>query len=143
MFSISTLTDLVEGRWTGPTPGRGPEVVAHDTRHPLREGLFVAIAGAHQDGHDLLEQAQAAGATMAMVTRPMDHPLPQLVVEDALVAIARLAAAWRHRLTSTRVIAITGTAGKTSTKDLLHHVLGSRLRDRPAPLPGTTPSAAP
>ncbi len=94
--------------------------VGQDTRRPIRGSLFVAIPGAHVDGHDRLADALAAGAVAALVERPVpDAHLPQLVVGSARAALAEAAAWWyddpSHQLAT---IGITGTDGKTTTASL-------------------------
>ncbi len=91
--------------------------VATDSRS-LRPGeLFVALNGPRFDGHDYLAAAAAAGAAAALVQRA-DPGLPCLVVADPLTALGQLAAAWRARF-QIPVLAVTGSTGKTSVKELL------------------------
>lgn len=95
-----------------------------DTRQ-LRAGqIFVAIATDKRDGHDFLPAAQAAGASAAVVARPNPSLLlPQLVVGDPLRAFQTIAR--EHRRTfAGPVVGISGSAGKTSTKNLLALLLG-------------------
>ncbi len=84
-------------------------------------GLFVAIAGERVDGHDYAEAAVAAGAGAVLGSRPVG--VPAVVVDDARQALALLAHHVVGRLVDTRVVALTGSQGKTSTKDLVAHVL--------------------
>ena len=103
--------------------------IATDTR-TLRPGaLFVALRGERFDGHDHLETAARAGAAAAVVRRgtPAVAGLPLIEVEDTLRAYGDLAQARRRRI-SGPVIAITGTNGKTSTKEMLAAVLRTRYR---------------
>jgi UDP-N-acetylmuramoyl-tripeptide--D-alanyl-D-alanine ligase len=99
------------------------ERVLTDSRD-LRPGdLFVALRGERADGHDFLPQAMQQGATAALVTTPRsDIVLPQLRVTDALHALGQLAAALR-RERRTRVLALTGSNGKTTVKGLLASIL--------------------
>lgn len=94
--------------------------VEFDTRKVTPGGLFVAFAGERVDGHDLVGDALAAGAVACMVTRPVAGP--SLLVDDALAALAALAAAVVRRLPAT-VVGVTGSSGKTSTKDLIAQLL--------------------
>jgi UDP-N-acetylmuramoyl-tripeptide--D-alanyl-D-alanine ligase len=93
---------------------------ASDSREVGPGGMFVAVAGARVDGHDFVDQAVTTGATCVLATRPVG--VPAVVVPDVTAALGRLA---QHVLTRTgaQVIALTGSAGKTSTKDLLAQVL--------------------
>ncbi|CAN5402997.1 UDP-N-acetylmuramoyl-tripeptide--D-alanyl-D-alanine ligase [soil metagenome] len=88
-----------------------------DNRSPVERGLFVAIVGERVDGH-----VYADGAHAVLGSRPT--AAPTVVVPDPTVALGRLSRAVVDRLDAT-VLALTGSQGKTSTKDLLAHVLGS------------------
>ena len=127
------MAEITNGRWLGVPPVRAPSRIGHDTRESLQDGLYVAIRGLTHDGHDFLEAAVESGAVMALVDREVEATIPCLVVSDTLAALAALAAHWRDQLVGTRVFAITGTAGKTTTKDLLHHVLGTVQRGSASP----------
>src|SRR5690606_40701188 len=80
--------------------------------------LFVAIAGENVDGHDHVAAAAAAGAAAALVSRPVEVALPQVVVGDTVEALASLASALQAQRTGQVVVAITGSNGKTSVKEL-------------------------
>ena len=101
--------------------------VLTDTRAVVPGGLFVALAGARFDGPDYLGAAAAAGATGAVVREGVAVPteLEAFAVPDTLRALGLLARERRRELTGP-VIAITGTNGKTSTKEMLAAVLGTR-----------------
>jgi UDP-N-acetylmuramoyl-tripeptide--D-alanyl-D-alanine ligase len=88
--------------------------------------LFVAVAGERVDGHDFLGAAAKAGAVAAIGTRP-DDALPTVVVDDPVAALGRLAAGVHARLADAGLVTlgITGSSGKTSTKDLLGQVLAA------------------
>ncbi len=103
--------------------------VSTDTRTLKREALFVALTGEHFDGHDFLEAAREAGATGAVVRRGTPHldGTEQFEVDDPLVALGRLARA-RRREVSGPVIAVTGTNGKTATKEMVAKALGTRWK---------------
>ncbi|MFP4495064.1 MAG: Mur ligase domain-containing protein, partial [Halochromatium sp.] len=96
--------------------------VTTDSRGDCQERLFIALRGERFDGHDYVVEAAANGAVAALVERPVDSPLPQLVVADSRRALGQLAAAWRDRIAS-RVIAITGSNGKTTVKEMLAAIL--------------------
>jgi UDP-N-acetylmuramoyl-tripeptide--D-alanyl-D-alanine ligase len=116
-------------QWTG---GRlhGADVlidaVATDTRtldaSDGRAALYVALKGERFDGHDHVANAAEAGARALLVARELDSVLPQVVVADTERALAAFAAALQ-RTRSTRVVAITGSNGKTSVKSLLLAIL--------------------
>jgi len=121
-FAATDLAAWAEGRWTA-APGAAVTGFGTDTR-ALRAGdVFVAVRTARRDGHEFLGAARAQGAACALVERPVADDLPQLVVDDPLVALRRVAARWRARFPG-RVIGVTGSVGKTSTKELLAALLG-------------------
>ncbi|MEU8042426.1 UDP-N-acetylmuramoyl-tripeptide--D-alanyl-D-alanine ligase [Streptosporangium sp. NPDC049078] len=99
-------------------PVTAPSAV--DSREVVPGGLFVATAGARVDGHDHAAGAVAAGAVAVLASRPVG--VPALVVEDVQLAIGLLARHLLERISPT-VIGITGSVGKTTTKDLLAQVL--------------------
>jgi UDP-N-acetylmuramoyl-tripeptide--D-alanyl-D-alanine ligase len=96
--------------------------VEFDSRAVTPGGLFVAFAGERVDGHDYAAAAVAAGAVAVLGSRPVPG-LPMLVCADALTALGKLARAVRDRLPELTVIGITGSSGKTTTKDLLAQLL--------------------
>ena len=93
-----------------------------DTRTLTAGDLFIALKGETGDGTAFLEDAFKKGAAAALVPHKTETSLPLLVVEDTLKALGDLAIAARERCTATR-IAVTGSVGKTSTKDMLKWVL--------------------
>jgi UDP-N-acetylmuramoyl-tripeptide--D-alanyl-D-alanine ligase len=97
----------------------GPAFV--DSRVAERGGLFVAVVGERVDGHDFTEAAFEAGAAAVLATR--DTGRPGVLVADPVGALATLARHVLRQLSGVRVVALTGSQGKTSTKDLLAHVL--------------------
>jgi UDP-N-acetylmuramoyl-tripeptide--D-alanyl-D-alanine ligase len=97
----------------------GPVVI--DSRLAEPGSLFVAIKGEHTDGHEHAPAAVRSGATAVLAARPLG--VPTVVVDDPVAALARLARAVLDRLDEVTVVAVTGSSGKTSTKDLLTAVL--------------------
>jgi len=96
-----------------------------DTRTIKAGAVFLALAGERYDGHDYLAAAHAAGARAAIVARRVDHTdMAQIVLGDTRTALARLAAAWRaqHALA---LIAVTGSNGKTTTKEMIAAILAA------------------
>ena len=94
-----------------------------DSRLVRPGSLFVALAGERSDGHDHAAAAVAAGAVAALVARPLDG-VPCLVVPDPLAALQSLASGAYARPPEPLTVGVTGSSGKTSTKDLLAQVLG-------------------
>ena len=94
-----------------------------DSRKVGKNDLFVALAGERVDGHDYIAQARQAGASAALVTHYVDDQLPQLVVKDIKEAFAKLAHYYRT-LSGAVVVAITGSNGKTTVKEMVAKILG-------------------
>lgn len=96
---------------------------AADSRHVREGGLFVAVEGARVDGHEFGPAAVSAGAVAVLAARPLG--VPCVVVDDPVAALGRLARAVHDRLVAGGLVSIglTGSSGKTSTKDLLAQVL--------------------
>lgn len=98
-----------------------------DSRTPIHNGIFVALFGERVDGHDYLDSVQASGAALAIVainsTRPIPEGLPVLRVYEPLSALAQIAHWVRVNVLGARVIGVTGSSGKTSTKDLIAGIL--------------------
>lgn len=99
--------------------------VSIDTRALKPGDLYIAIKGDAHDGHAFVAEAFEKGAVAAIVERlVVGSQFPQIVVADTLKALTRLGAFARQRSSAT-IIAVTGSVGKTSTKELLRHVLGA------------------
>lgn len=98
------------------------EGVSTDTRTLEPGNLFVAIVGENFDGHDFIEQAKEKGAAAAIVSRMIKTQLPLLTVRDTGVALGKLAQAWRAEF-SACVIGLTGSHGKTTTKEMIAAIL--------------------
>ena len=104
--------------------------ISTDTRKLLPGSLFIALRGEKYDARQFLEQAIVAGAAGFIVDRPVELPgnnLPVLEVADTLLGLQNLAA-WNRAQCNAPLVGVTGSAGKTSTKDVLASVLGARLR---------------
>ncbi len=129
-----TLAEVAEATGARLASGADPTSmvtgsVVIDSRQVETGDLFVALPGERVDGHDYAPHAVAAGAVAAVVGRTV--PVPCLLVEDPQQALARLARAVVDRVAPT-VVAVTGSSGKTTTKDLLASLL-SRLGPVVAP----------
>lgn len=122
-FAPQSLAAWTGGRWT-TMPVSSLSGFNQDTRTLAAGQVFVALKTEQRDGHDFLAAAAAKGAAAALVAREIAGvALPQLVVADPLRAFQAVAAAHRRTFAG-RVIGITGSAGKTSTKDLVALLLG-------------------
>ncbi|MFY9996537.1 MAG: UDP-N-acetylmuramoyl-tripeptide--D-alanyl-D-alanine ligase [Leclercia sp.] len=98
------------------------DAVTSDTRKITPGCLFVALKGERFDAHDFAEQAKAAGAGALLVSRKLDIDLPQVVVKDTRLAFGELAA-WVRQQVPTRIVALTGSSGKTSVKEMTAAIL--------------------
>ena len=124
-----TLTEIAAATGGRVAPHHADVVVSAaavvDSRAAEVGGLFVAVRGERVDGHDFAGDAEAHGAAAALTTRPVAE-LPCIVVADVVDALGRLACRMLGRLRqdgAPLVIGVTGSSGKTSTKDLLAQVL--------------------
>ncbi len=99
--------------------------VISDTRQLRRGDLFVALVGTRFDGHDFLRRAASLGAAGALVSRQVESELPQLLVDDTLDGLQHYASAWRGDF-ETPLIGVTGSNGKTTTKQLLAAIVAAR-----------------
>lgn len=121
-WTARELADITRGKLHAD-PGLVATGVSTDTRD-LRPGdAFVAIVGERFDGAEFATAAMHAGATLVIAEREV--PVPCIVVHDAQHALGRIARAHLDTLPNTKVIAITGSSGKTSTKDLVAQVLAA------------------
>jgi UDP-N-acetylmuramoyl-tripeptide--D-alanyl-D-alanine ligase len=117
------LSDLA-----GPLSGRiaGPDAAftgcGTDSRTLGAGELFLALSGPHHDGHEFVAEARKRGAAAAVVERPIATFLPLLVVPDTLGALGSLAALWRARF-PIPLVAVTGSNGKTTVKEMLLSIL--------------------
>jgi UDP-N-acetylmuramoyl-tripeptide--D-alanyl-D-alanine ligase len=144
-LSVADVIEAVSGQRPAATetPLAG---AAHDSREIEPGMLFVALKGEHVDGHDYVAGAFGRGALATLVQRelpgavldlrggrkpPADfapqYPL-NILVDDSLVALQQTARFWRRKLPGLRVVGITGSVGKTTTKELTAEVLGQRYR---------------
>jgi UDP-N-acetylmuramoyl-tripeptide--D-alanyl-D-alanine ligase len=144
-----TLADIFEAL-TGSRPDNANLVIteaAVDSRQVIPGGMFIALPGEHADGHAYVGDAFRRSASLALVQRDLSALFPTidlrnsllpdpleiptqpfcLHVEDSLVALQKIAAFWRRQLTL-RVIAVTGSVGKSTTKELIGEVLSRRYR---------------
>lgn len=121
-MSLTEIARVVGGRAVqGDVLVRAPASI--DSRQISAGGLFVAIAGANVDGHDFVQAAFENKSAAALVSKPVDGP--HVLVDDVVQALGTLAAHVCAKLQSSglKVIGITGSQGKTTTKDLLSAVL--------------------
>jgi UDP-N-acetylmuramoyl-tripeptide--D-alanyl-D-alanine ligase len=130
MTALWTSADALQATG-GQAIGRpwGASGVSIDSRSVEAGDLFIALAGPHHDGHDHVAAALAQGAAAALVDTLPDGLAPDaplLLVEDTLEGLRRLGAAARAR-TSAKVVGVTGSVGKTGTKEMLKLALGEAV----------------
>lgn len=101
--------------------------ITQDSIAAVPGSLFVALKGRRVDGHSYLEDAKSRGAIAAVVERYVPVDLPQLLVPSTVLALGDLASLWRGHC-NLPVVAVTGSVGKTSTKELTAHVCSNHLR---------------
>ena len=122
-ITLSEIAAALSSSLVGGDPDAVIDTVVVDSRLASAGALFLAVVGETHDGHDYVEQALAAGATAALVSRPV--PGPHILVEDTVAAagvLARHLIDGQHHL---QVVALTGSSGKTSTKDMLRVMLSA------------------
>lgn len=131
-LTIAQVAVAVRGDIAGVSPDAVADSVIDsvvvDSRAVLPGTMFVAIAGERVDGHDYARQAVSAGAAVVLASRALadaDGPLPCIVVDDPVLALGRLAQWYRRELLTCTVVGVTGSSGKTTTKDLIASVLSA------------------
>jgi len=125
--SFQQIAEMVGGKLHGPGVGQVTSVVS-DSRSIRPGELFVALRGDHFDGHTFLRTVRDAGALGALVTDVDDRlsGFTQVEVPDTLAGLQRLAQAYRAEL-GLKAIGVTGSSGKTSTKEMIAAVLGEKF----------------
>jgi UDP-N-acetylmuramoyl-tripeptide--D-alanyl-D-alanine ligase len=120
MMTVSQAARALDARYSGADARF--TAVCSDSRAVKRGDLFVALKGERFDAHAFLAQAAAAGAAALLVERASDVDLPQIVVGDTTRALGRLGNYWRRQF-SIPLVAVTGSNGKTSVKEMLASIL--------------------
>jgi len=119
-WRASELAQVITGQLTGGDADFTS--ISTDTRTLQKDALFVALSGPNFDGHDFVATAAAQGAVAALVARALPVAIPQVIVPDTLASLSRFAHQWRKRFTLP-VIGVTGSNGKTTTKELIGSIL--------------------
>ncbi|UTW14100.1 UDP-N-acetylmuramoyl-tripeptide--D-alanyl-D-alanine ligase [Marinobacterium rhizophilum] len=122
-FSLGELVQVLDARLEG-ADGTGVRVgrVSTDTRRIQPGDLFVALRGENFDAHDFVDQARSQGAIAAVVERLLPLDLPQLVVADSRLALGAIAQ-YNRTFFAGSLIAVTGSSGKTTVKEMLATIL--------------------
>ncbi len=106
--------------------------VSIDSRNVSDDCLFVAVKGERYDGHDFIDKAVSNGAIALLIDKRIlkkinEFDIPVITVNDTIKALGDLAESWRKKL-SAKIIGITGSAGKTSTKEMLAKLLSTKYK---------------
>jgi len=124
-FQLQQAAGIAEGRLNLPaeaSPAAAFTGMTQDSRLLKPGNLYCAMLGERVDGHRFVLEAAGAGAGAALVSRVVDAPIAQIVVDDVVQAMGRLARAWRESM-NVRVAAVTGSNGKTTVKALLASIM--------------------
>jgi len=127
-LALETIARVIDGKLLWGNPGRTVRSISTDTRTLVPGDLFFALTGERFDGHAFISQAAARGAAGVVVRDlpgELPGPLAVIQVADTLKALQRLAGYNRER-SGVRLVGVTGSTGKTSTKDLTAAVLSTR-----------------
>jgi UDP-N-acetylmuramoyl-tripeptide--D-alanyl-D-alanine ligase len=119
-LSASEIADIVKGKLHGEPTAIVSMPAVFDSREAKKGSLFLALVGGNQDGHDFVDAAISNGAVLTFSTRAVSGN--HVVVGDVIEAVSLLAQFVRSQLQNMKVIGITGSQGKTSTKDLLRAI---------------------
>lgn len=122
-WTLDRIADAVGGTLVNADPEMTVDRVVVDSRQSVEGALFVAIRGERVDAHNFADQVVADGAVAVLAEQEV--AVPAIIVDDTVLALGRLAAAYRRSLPNTKVMALTGSSGKTTTKDLLASILES------------------
>jgi UDP-N-acetylmuramyl pentapeptide synthase len=121
--TLAAVAEKLDARLIGDDAGFAS--VSIDTRKLDDGDLFIAVKGDKFDGNDFVVDAHAKGAAGALVSRRAETELPQVKVKDTRVAFGRMARAWRENF-GIPVVAVTGSNGKTTVKELIASILSCR-----------------
>ena len=119
-LSLQCIADAIQGDLHGKSTTIAQ--VSTDTRTLEKDALFVALRGPNFDGHAFGEKAQSLGAKALLVDHLLDINIPQIVVADTRIALGQLGALVRTKC-NPQIVAITGSCGKTTVKEMLASIL--------------------
>ena len=125
-LTIKEITKACNGKFIGDDDTLEVTSYSKDTRTIKKGDCYVAIKGETFDGNDFLDKARDLGASCAIASKVVDN-LPTILVDDTILAIQKLATYVRDK-SNAFVIGITGSAGKTSTKDMIASVLSEKYK---------------
>ncbi len=123
-WSATELAEATQGYWyLDPVPQGEIKRILTDSRHAELGDVFLALKGERFDAHDFVVQVAENGCQIAIVSHPVEANICQLVVEDTRLALGHLGAYRRAQHPQLKVIALTGSSGKTTTKEMLGSIL--------------------
>ncbi|MDO3664231.1 UDP-N-acetylmuramoyl-tripeptide--D-alanyl-D-alanine ligase [Acinetobacter higginsii] len=126
-WTAEQLQQATQGQWhQQKLPQGGIKRILTDSRHAEAGDTFLALKGERFDAHNFVAQVAAQGCQIAIVDHPVDVDIAQLIVKDTRLALGQLGAYRRQHNPQLKVIALTGSSGKTTTKEMLGSIL-SRL----------------
>ncbi|MEG2559766.1 MAG: UDP-N-acetylmuramoyl-tripeptide--D-alanyl-D-alanine ligase, partial [Acinetobacter sp.] len=126
-WTAEQLQQATQGQWHKQNIPQGEiKRILTDSRHAESGDAFLALKGERFDAHNFVAQVATQGCQIAIVERPIDSPIAQLIVKDTRLALGHLGAYRRQQNPQLKVIALTGSSGKTTTKEMLGSIL-SRL----------------
>jgi UDP-N-acetylmuramoyl-tripeptide--D-alanyl-D-alanine ligase len=124
--SLSWVAKQVEGKLiNGDSADIILQGVSTDTRTIAPQDLFIALVGPNFDGHQFVDKAQQLGAIAAIVSKPRETDIAQILVQDTTVALGLLGAAVKAKV-APKTVAITGSSGKTTVKEMVAAILSRR-----------------
>ena len=130
-LTFSELADAVSGSLLNADPHHTISCVSTDSREKIPNGLFFAIPGERFDGHDFLEAARSNGAALLCIEEGAIEKLPQgapaLVVKSTVKAYQAAAGYYKNKFPGLKTIGLTGSSGKTSTKEMLRAIFVQAL----------------
>lgn len=122
-WSTEQLEAATHGQWLHLAQPREFARIITDTRQIQPNDIFLALVGERFDGHDFVAQAITLGASAVIVSHALEVTIPQLVVADTRLALGHLGAYRRQNHPQLTVIALTGSSGKTTVKEMLGSIL--------------------
>lgn len=123
-MTLGEIAAAVKGELRGGDPSKEVRGVSTDSRTLCPGEVFFALKGPRFDGHQFLEEVQQKGGAGAVVEREVEVAMPLIMVSSTLYALGDLAAYWRGRFKG-KVIGVTGSCGKTTTRELIAHLLSA------------------
>lgn len=128
-FTLEQIADACGGKYTGDEKLKTTPVssIERDSRNIKENSLFLAIKGARVDGHDFIKKCYESGAVCALCEKaPENASKPYILVDDTLKAVKKIAKAYRE-LFDIPIVGISGSVGKTSTKEMIASVLSQKF----------------